>query len=94
MSKSVKYCLVAVALILVLWMLVNSAQNQDLFSHVRAKSNDIIKKVDDTRAEELDKQLVTLTQEAKEDNTGKKIVNWCALRKVRDKVIHQRSGGL
>ena len=88
MSKSVKWRLFAVVLILVLWMLESTPlKNKDLFSHVRAKSSKVVLKVDDAKASELDAQLADLTQEALEDNTGKKTRELRQLRKVRDKII-------
>jgi SecD/SecF fusion protein len=89
MSKSVKYRLLAVLIVLALWMMESTPlKNQDLFSHIRKESAKALQtKVNDAEAEKLDKQLTELIIEANEDNTGDKDRELRALRKVRDQYI-------
>ena len=89
MSKSVKYRLIAVLIVLALWMMESTPlKNQDLFAHIRKQAEkSLATKLNDVEAKKLDEQLGELFVEANEDNTGDKDRELRELRKVRNQYI-------
>ena len=89
MSKSVKYRLIAVLIVLALWMMESTPlKNQDLFTHIRKQAEkSLATKLNDTEAKKLDEQLGELIVAANEDNTGDKARELRELRKVRNQYI-------